>query len=321
MRLQTGIMAIFCAALGFFCVGCGDSATKSDSVTAPNPIETTGGTKTTPVASANPKELIVSIIPAENNEEGARAFEPMRVLLEKKLGIPVKVLPVVDYAGVIEAMRGKKVDVAWMSPLPYVIAEKEAGAEAFAIQVVAGTGAKYHSLFVVPGDSPAKTLADLKGKRIAFVDPLSTSGGLVPTLIVKKQFGVMPEKFFAKLTYAGGHDAAEMAVKNKAVDGAATDDVTYGKMLKLGKITKESNRIVNTSEPLPGAPMAYRKDLSPEIKQKIQETFVGADKELSAVSGDNTTIKWDKASPSDYALIRDMVETLKLQQDEFLKKK
>ncbi|MCK4488105.1 MAG: phosphate/phosphite/phosphonate ABC transporter substrate-binding protein, partial [Desulfobacterales bacterium] len=150
---------------------------------------------------AKAETLRMGLIPAENNEEMIHRFEPMRAYLEKKIGRPIKVFTATDYAGVIEAMRKKRVDIAWFGPLSYVLAEQEAGAEAFAVGVRKSTGkSTYRSCFVVPGDSPAQSLKDLAGKSVAFVDPASTSGGLVPTYLVKKETGKMPQEFFGKFT-------------------------------------------------------------------------------------------------------------------------
>ncbi|MFA6569120.1 MAG: phosphate/phosphite/phosphonate ABC transporter substrate-binding protein, partial [Victivallales bacterium] len=143
--------------------------------------------------------LVMGLIPAENNEEMIKQFEPMRAYLEKKLGQEIVVFTATDYTGIIEAMRKKRVDIAWFGPLSYYLAEQEAGAEAFAVGVRDNGKSTYRSIFVVPGDSPVKTLKDLKGRNVAFVDPASTSGGLMPTYLVKKETGMMPGEFFGKL--------------------------------------------------------------------------------------------------------------------------
>ncbi|MEW5890267.1 MAG: phosphate/phosphite/phosphonate ABC transporter substrate-binding protein, partial [Pseudomonadota bacterium] len=170
-------------------------------------------------AAAHARDLVMGLIPAENNEEMIQKFEPMRAHLEKKLGQKVKVFTATDYAGVIEAMKKKRVDIAWFGPLSYYLAEQEAGAEAFAVGIrEGGSSHTYKSIFVAPCDSGIKSIKDLKGKSVAFVDPASTSGGLMPTYMVKKETGMMPEQFFGKFTYSGSHDAAELAVKNKTVD-------------------------------------------------------------------------------------------------------
>jgi len=203
-----------------------------------------------PVAQA---EITMGLIPAENTEEMIKKFEPMRVYLEQKLGEPVKVYTATDYTGVIEAMRKKRIDIAWFGPLSYVLAQQEAGAEPFAAGIRKGANSHtYKSIFVAHCDSGIKSLKDLKGKNVAFVNPASTSGGLMPSYMIVKEFGMKPEQFFGKFAYAGSHDAAELAVKNKTVDAAADNDITYEKMLKKGQFTKEENCIIAESAPLPG---------------------------------------------------------------------
>jgi len=265
------------------------------------------------------KGLVMGLIPAENNEEMIQKFEPMRQYLEAKTGEPVKVYTATDYAGVIEGMKKGRVDIAWFGPLSYVLAEKEANAEAFAVGVRSDTGlSTYRSLFVVPEGSDIKTIADLKGKSVAFVDPASTSGGLIPTYLVKQATGQMPKQFFGEFTYAGSHDAAEMAVKNKSVDAAADNDITYEKMLKKGLITKESNRVLLYSDPLPGSPMAYRKDLPEATKANIRNAVLNAHKDIK-VTGYGELTKYDPVTAADYQKIRDLVSELGLLREDMLK--
>ena len=271
------------------------------------------------VSADGKKEIVMGLIPAESNEEMIEKFEPMRVYLEKKLKRPVKVFTATDYAGVIEAMKKDKVDIAWFGPLSYVLAEKEADAEAFAVGIRKSTGlSTYKSIFVIPGDSEIKSIKDLKGKNVAFVDPASTSGGLVPTYLVRKETGKMPEEFFGKLSYAGGHDAAELAVKNKTVDAAADNDITYNKMLKKGLISKESNRILVESEPLPGSPLTYRSELDESLKAKIKDTILNAHKEIQ-VTGYGELERYEEAQAQDYQLVRKMFKELGLGRDDILK--
>ena len=90
-------------------------------------------------ASVQARDIIMGLIPAENNEEMIQKFEPMRLHLEKKLGVTVKVFTATDYSGVIEAMKKKRVDIAWFGPMAYYLAEQEAGAEAFAVGIREGS--------------------------------------------------------------------------------------------------------------------------------------------------------------------------------------
>ncbi|MBV9385988.1 MAG: phosphonate ABC transporter substrate-binding protein [Chroococcidiopsidaceae cyanobacterium CP_BM_ER_R8_30] len=271
-----------------------------------------------PESKTEKSAIVMGLIPAENNQEMAQKFEPMRAYLEQKLGRPVKVFTATDYAGVIEAMRKDRADIAWFGPLSYVLAEQEAGAEAFAVGVRKNGQSTYRSLFVVPGDSTIKSLKDLKGKTVAFVDPASTSGSLIPTYMIKKATGQLPQEFFGKLTYAGSHDAGELAVKNKTVDAAADNDITYEKMLSKGLITKESNRILFYSDPIPGSPLVYRKDLDETTKQKIREAILNAHKDIK-VTGYGDIIRYDAVTPNDYQKIRNIITDLGLKREQMLK--
>lgn len=270
-------------------------------------------------ASAQARDIVMGLIPAENNEEMIQKFEPMRAQLEKKLGEKVKVFTATDYAGVIEAMKKKRVDIAWFGPLSYYLAEQEAGAEAFAVGLREGSNSHtYKSIFVAPCDSGIKSIKDMKGKSVAFVDPASTSGGLMPTYMVKKETGMMPDQFFGKFTYAGSHDAAEMAVKNKTVDTAADNDITYEKMLAKGLITKQTNCIVKESDPLPGSPLVYRGDLPADLKAKIQDAVLTAHNEIK-VTGYGNLSRYVAVGPQDYQMIRDMVKELGLKKEQMMK--
>ncbi len=261
--------------------------------------------------------LTIGLIPAENNEEMVEAFEPMRAYLEQKLGETVKVYTATDYTGIIEAMRKRRIDVAWYGPMSYYLAEREAGAEAFAVGVRQGGTEMYHSIFAVPAASEAQSLADLEGKAVAFVDPASTSGGLMPSYMVKAQTGLTPDEFFGRVIWAGTHDAAQLAVKNGTVDAAAGADVIYHRMVDRGLIDTESNRIIVTSDPLPGAPLAYRGDLDPAMKSWLVETFLDAHNHTD-VSGLTRIAHFRKADPADYAIIRSLVSELGLSDEQLL---
>lgn len=155
-------------------------------------------------------------------------------------------------------------------------------------------------------------MEDLKGKDFAFVDPASTSGNLIPRAMFKKA-GIDPDKDFKSVTYAGGHDAAELAVKHKKVHAAADNDITYGRMLNEKLISATENVIIAESDPIPGSPVAYRSDLPADLKKKIKDAFLQMHKESKeALSGYGKIIRYDEAKDSEYDPIRDVAKILNL---------
>jgi phosphonate transport system substrate-binding protein len=262
--------------------------------------------------NAEMKVLKMGLIPAEDQEEMMKRFGSTIAYLEKKLGIKVEPFMATDYSGVIEAMRSKKVDVAFFGPFSYVLAADVANAEAFAVGVRSNGKSTYQSIIVAHKDSGIKTLNDLRGKDFVFVDPASTSGNLFPRVMLKKA-GIDPEKDFKSVTYAGGHDAVELAIKNRKVPAGADNDITYEKMVKEGLISPEENIIIAKSDPIPGSPIVYRKDLPEDLKQKIKQAFLNMHNEdPQALSGYGEIIRYDEARDSDYNIIRETAKILNL---------
>ncbi len=193
--------------------------------------------------------------------------------LEAGLGMPVKPFVATDYNGVIEALRSKKLDVAYLGPFSYVLANKMADAEAFAVAVTKKTGTSaYHSVIITRRDSGIKNLADLKDHTFAFVDPSSTSGHLFPKAGIE-QAGYQPEKLFSRVMFSGSHDASILAVVNRKVDAAVVADRILASAISQGQIKQDDIQIVWSSPDIPESPMVWRKDLDPALKQKLAKAL------------------------------------------------
>ncbi len=261
--------------------------------------------------------LTVSFVPSENNEAMADDFEPMRLYLEKTLNRPVKVLLSADYNAAIEAMKKGDVDVVRFGPLSYVLAEQACDAEVFAVEIRADGERSYNSIFLVPADSPAQSIEDLAGKRVAFVDPASTSGRLMPTHLVLRATGKLPEQFFGELRYLGSHDAVQRAVQQKSVDAGASNTITYEKLTRQGVLGADDVRVLVKSEPLPGIPIVWNKNLDPAYRRQIRDAFLNAHQEIE-VSALGKSQRYDAATPAEYDIIRDLVKKLNLKREEVL---
>jgi phosphonate transport system substrate-binding protein len=229
-----------------------------------------------PSGAEKPNEALrLALVPSEDAERMTEGFEPIRKKLAEDIGREVKMVSVTDYTSVIEAMRGGKVDVAWYGPLSVVLAKEQAGADPFVIADIEGKGVTYRSFLIVHAESPAKSIADLKGMNLALVDPASTSGNLVPRSDILDATGQTVEKYFAKATYAGSHDAALIALIGRSVDVCAIQDVTFEDAVKRGDIKREDYRIVHESAEIPQSPLAFRKDLDADLKASIRKSFLG----------------------------------------------
>lgn len=170
----------------------------------------------------NPVKVRIGFNPTQNSDQLRPAAQAIADYLERRFqgAIEVEVFIPTEYRGLIEAMRGGNLDFAFFPPDGYVIANQDVGAQVL-LKSVRGSSPYYWSAIVVRKDSGIKSVRDLEGKTIAWVDKNSAAGYVFPraALVAEK---IDPDKLFAKQTFAGRHDAAVLAVLNKSVDAAAT---------------------------------------------------------------------------------------------------
>lgn len=238
--------------------GCGNqkSGTNKQAAlgTAGNPI------KMALVPSLDTKKLIID-------------GEKLADLLHKQTGLYYKVSVPTSYAAVISAMGAGNVDVGWLSPLPYVIAHDEYGVNVI-LTTVRNKSTKYFSAIIARTDTGINKLSDLKGKKFAYGDPVSTSGSIYPKHLIRTS-GYNPEKFFSNVIYAGAHDKVVMAVYNKQVDGGAiyggvVSDAREKVVDTIPDVMKKTHVIAKSIE-IPNDTVSVRKGLSPQLTKKIRD--------------------------------------------------
>ncbi len=225
-------------------------------------------------AIAQQQVLNVGLIPSEDSRAMIANSQKMMDMLSAALGMPVKPFVAADYNGVIEALRSKRLDVAYLGPFSYVLGATIANIEAFAVAETKKAGRTYyHSQVVAHKDSGIKTVADLKGKTFAFVDPSSTSGHLFPKAGLMKA-GFNTDKDFGRVIFSGSHDSSAIAVQNKKVDAAAIADRILDAAIAKGLAKREDLVEVWRSDPIPESPTVWRTDLPADLKQRVQAAFM-----------------------------------------------
>ena len=219
--------------------------------------------------------VTLGVTSAENQADLLARYKPVQEYLGKALGTTVRVITASDYAGIIEAMKSKKVEMAYFGPASYAKAYEVTGGnvEPVAVQTDDLGIALYMSVIVVKVDSPYKTIQDLKGKTLAWADPNSTSGFQVPNYYLRQQ-GIVPEQFFAKAGFGGSHENSVLAVLNGTYDAAATwyrneQRNNFKRMADKNMIPQDAVRIVWQSPKLPESPWTLQKSLPAAMKADI----------------------------------------------------
>ena len=225
--------------------------------------------------ATQPEGIVLALTPSKDPTLLQEAGVDLAKVLSKSLGLPVKVYVASDYAGVIEALRNKTVDLAFVHPTGYVLANREARAQIL-VKATRGGSAFYTSRIYVRKDSDIQSLEDLRGRTIAFVDPASTSGYIYPmALLMKKGLvkGKDPKTFFKEAVFSGTHEAALFAVLNRQVDAAAVFDHAPERRVKDPEKVAQLRYIAET-EKIPNDGAAVRDGLSPELVARTKAALL-----------------------------------------------
>ncbi|MFC2949890.1 phosphate/phosphite/phosphonate ABC transporter substrate-binding protein [Virgibacillus sediminis] len=250
----------------------------------------------------------IGVIPAQTVGAMEEAMDKLQSLLSEELNRKVTVDVYPDYNGVVEALNYDKIDMAYLGPLTYIIANQKSGAKAIITQEIDGKP-YYHSYIITYEDEPWESLEDLlhtpEEVDFAFGDPNSTSGSLIPTIELQKRgvFDSQEDHDFHSVRYTGSHDATALAVQNKQINAGAIDSAIYHQLIESGKIDKEQLKVIWKSEELFQYPWAVHKDTNEETITRLQETFLSIEDEeiLEAFGASGFT----KASKEDYRNIEE----------------
>lgn len=230
------------------------------------------------VANAQAQEINFGVIATDSASTQRERWEPFFRDMEKKTGLTIKSFYAPDYAGVIEAMRFNKVQVAWYGNKAAMEAVDRSNGEVFAQVMYADGTFGYHGLLIAHKDSPYNTVEDVlkNGKSINFSigDPNSTSGFLVPSFYVFAKNGVDHRNTFKTVRNAS-HGANLQAVLAKQVDVATNNTEDLMKLEATKPELAAQVKVLWRSPLIPSDPFVWRKDLDPAVKAKLKNFVLG----------------------------------------------
>jgi len=216
--------------------------------------------------------LTLAFIPQENPEKLLGDIKVITGWLSAEMGVPVNGFVTFDHAAAVEALRNGDADISFMGALPFVLAEAEIGAVPLLSEVYRGSPS-YSGRIFVRRDSGIKTLQDLRGRDIAFADPISESGYLYPLdLFVRDGLVASPDQadaFFGRKFFAGGYQQAMQAVAEGLVDAAGASQ--YADLLLTPDQQAEITWIAE-SEQIPSHVVIAR----PELDDTLVSGFIAA---------------------------------------------
>ena len=246
--------------------------------------------------------------------EGFAYYKKLLDYIEKKLDMHVQFVDKEDYAMINNMLENGTVDVAFVCGGPYVDGHSKFGMELLAAPLAYG-GTVYYSYIIVPKDSLAENLEDLRGKTFAFTDPLSNTGKLVPTYMLAKM-NETPDSFFEDYKYTYAHDKSIKAVAARLVDGAAVDSLIWEYSNRTDPKDTSRTKIIWKSLPYGIPPVVVRAGLDPDIKKSLREVFLNIhkNKEGKQILNGMMVEKFVPLEDSAYDSIREMKQWIADQQ-------
>ncbi len=219
--------------------------------------------------------LRVSAIPDEAPTELQRKFKPLGDYLAKETGAKVEFTSVTDYAAVVESLATRKLDMAWLGGFTFVQAKIRTNGTAIPI-VQRAEDEKFISRFIVPADSTATTLADLKGKTFAFGSASSTSGHLMPRYFLI-QAGINPDRDFKRVAFSGAHDATVAFVAGGKAEAGVLNASVWDKLMENKDANAAKVKVLSTTPPYYDYNWTVRGDLDPALVKKLTDAFLKLD--------------------------------------------
>lgn len=236
------------------------------------------------------EELTVQFVPSQNADTLEAKAKPLEKLLGDELGIPVKVSVSTDYNTIVEAMKSDKVDVGFLPPTAYVLAEEQDSAEVIIQAQRYGVNDEdgsptdelvdsYKSMFIVREDSDIQSVEDLKGKKIGYQNVTSSAGFVWPAATLMDA-GIHPLEDMEPVTLKG-HDQAIISLLNGDIDVAVTFQDARNVVAGDYEDVFEETRVIEFTEPIPNDTITVRPEISDDMKEKITKAFIeiGKDEE------------------------------------------
>ncbi len=226
--------------------------------------------------------VIWSFVPSQDTEQVLAGAQQIADLITEKTGIVVKTNIATEYAGVIEAMCNGEAQMGALNTFGYVLASERGCAEVAVASVRYGS-TFYTGQIVVGKDTGITSIKELRGKTFCRPDPLSTSGWIIPSILLRAN-GLDPDKDIEVMD-AGGHDGVITAVYNGDCDAGATFVDARSNVEDELPDVKDKVLVIETSPPIPNDTISFAKDVPDDIRRQITQALIeiGSDEQYKDI--------------------------------------
>lgn len=240
----------------------------------------------------------------------AESYTDLARYIGEKLDRPVELVQRRTYAEVNDLVAQGEVDVAFVCTSAYVVGKESAQMELVAAPQIDGQSV-YYSELIVPAASTAQSMADLSGTVFAFTDPMSFSGRVYPTYLVRL-LGETPDHFFSRTFFTYSHDKAIEAVATGVAAGAAVDSLVLDYALSRDPGLAKRIRVIHRSPAFGIPPVVMPAKLPTRQKAQLRDILLSMDHDEQgrAILGGLGIDRFVQADDHAYDDIRDLVSQI-----------
>ena len=217
------------------------------------------------------KVIKMGFVPLKNSEKLVEDLKPISDYLSERLGVKVEAFTASNYIGVVEGIGSGSVDFGIIPPFSALLAQKQSNAKPILTSKGKTGKPGYTAELYVRKDSGIKNLQDVKGKKVAFVDPSSSSGYIYPGAMLVEA-GLNLEKDIS-YQFSGGHDKSLQLLLNKDVDVIATFDGVEDRYAKDFPQAKTDIQKLATSDMIPGIMVTVSSKMDKELQDKLEKAL------------------------------------------------
>jgi phosphonate transport system substrate-binding protein len=236
-------------------------------------------------AKAPVKEFRIGLLGGENTQDRLKRYDAFQKLLQERLGVPVKIFPAADYAGVMQGLAAGQLDATEFSPSAFAGTWLDCKCvEPVVVPLEKDGSIFYIAAMIVRKDSGINSIDDMKGHSLAFTDPNSASGYLIPSVTLRaKGIDLADGKYFSRVGFSGGHEQGMVAVLNRQYDACVVwssgqgDEATgytrgvLRSMVDKGMLKMADVKVIWKSDNVPNGPWTLRSALPAGLKQTFHD--------------------------------------------------
>jgi len=243
--------------------------------------------------------IVMAVVPSGETEEVVSGFEQIADFVYEDTGLVIEPFVATEYAGVIEAMCSDPAEaqIASLATFSYIIAHERGCADVALVSVRYGSPT-YDGQIIVNVDSGIESVEDLAGKTFCRPDPTSTSGWVVPSILMRS-VGVNPDTDLAEVVDAGGHPGVATAVYTGDCDAGATYVDARTSIEEEYPDVLDKVMVLEVSDPIPNDGVQFNPDFPAEMRDQIVASLIKMSETEEGQEALQTAYSWNALEPHD----------------------